>query len=249
MDIVELGRLGDRSNDWTLLDGIARFARHLEGRPGDDLTLHTHVAVFDGPRDTDEARFEALLWAQLQRLHDLDLARGSRWAGDVSSDPDDPRFSLSLGGHPFFVIGLHPGASRRARRFAWPAMVFNSHRQFDRLRRNGPADALGGLPFLLQLVAQQFDQIAGDFLAQALLGKQGNPPVLGLDTVGQDRQEALHDLRALVKQRHQDILGDEDHLGVGDRLYGHRVVLLASEDQVLAEDVPVAQQFDRGKVA
>ena len=137
MDIVELGRLGDRSNDWTLLDGIARFARHLEGRPGDDLTLHTHVAVFDGPRDTDEARFEALLWAQLQRLHDLDLARGSRWAGDVSSDPDDPRFSLSLGGHPFFVIGLHPGASRRARRFAWPAMVFNSHRQFDRLRADG----------------------------------------------------------------------------------------------------------------
>lgn len=141
MDIVELGRLGDRSNDATLLDGIARFARHLEGRPGDDLTLHTHVAVFDGPRDTDEARFEALLWAQLQRLHDLDLARGSRWAGDVSSDPDDPRFSLSLGGHPFFVIGLHPGASRRARRFAWPAMVFNSHRQFDRLR---PTAAMGG---------------------------------------------------------------------------------------------------------
>ncbi len=48
-----------------------------------------------------------------------------------------PKFSLSLAGHPFFVIGLHPGASRIARRFAWPAMVFNSHVQFDRLREDG----------------------------------------------------------------------------------------------------------------
>lgn len=137
MEIAELGRLGSRSNDAILLDGITRFARYLERRPGDDLTLHTWVAVFDGPRDTDEKRFEVLLWAQLQRLHDSDVSRGSRWSGEVSSDPDDPRFSLSLDGHPFFVIGLHPGASRQARRFDWPAMVFNSHHQFDRLRADG----------------------------------------------------------------------------------------------------------------
>src|SRR5690606_15160278 len=74
---------------------------------------------------------------QLQRLHELGGRRGSPWARDVSRDPADPRFSLSLAGHPFFVIGLHAGASRIARRLAAPALVFNSHRQFNRLRADG----------------------------------------------------------------------------------------------------------------
>jgi len=39
--------------------------------------------------------------------------------------------------HPFFVIGLHPYASRLARRFSNPALVFNSHRQFEKLREDG----------------------------------------------------------------------------------------------------------------
>jgi len=39
--------------------------------------------------------------------------------------------------HPFFVIGLHPHASRLARRFSNPALVFNSHRQFEKLREDG----------------------------------------------------------------------------------------------------------------
>lgn len=99
--------------------------------------MRSCVALFEGPCDTDERRFEAMLWSQLQRLHELDVQRGQPWADGVSRDPDDPRFSLSLAGHPYFVIGLHPGASRIARRFEAPALVFNSHRQFDRLRADG----------------------------------------------------------------------------------------------------------------
>ena len=131
------GRLGARANDAPLLDRIAAFARRLEAAAPDDGTLRSLVVLFEGPLDTDERRFEALLWAQLQRLHDLDVERGARWAPDVSADPADPAFSLSLAGHPFFVIGLHPGASRKARRFGWPAIVFNPHRQFTRLRADG----------------------------------------------------------------------------------------------------------------
>ena len=133
----EFGRIGDRANDQPLLDALGRFAARLDGVDPDDTTIHSFVALFDGPQDTDERRFEAMLWSQLQRLHDLDARRGTRWSPDISSDPDDPRFSLSLAGHPFFVIGLHPGASRLARQFAWPAMVFNSHRQFEQLRADG----------------------------------------------------------------------------------------------------------------
>lgn len=135
-------RLGNRSNDAPLLDALTEFAASIDQAIGDDsdgsdTTVRSFVAVFDGPLDTDEKRFEAMLWSQLQRLHDLDVRRGTPWAADVSRDLDDPRFSLSLAGHPFFVIGLHPGASRMARRFELPAMVFNSHRQFDRLRADG----------------------------------------------------------------------------------------------------------------
>ncbi|HET8819331.1 MAG TPA: guanitoxin biosynthesis heme-dependent pre-guanitoxin N-hydroxylase GntA [Xanthomonadaceae bacterium] len=134
---VEFARLGDAANDVPLLDGLAAFAARLGDQAADDPTVHSFVALFDGPGDTDERRFEALLWSQLQRLHDLDARRGVPWAADVSRDPDDPHFSLSLAGYPFFVIGLHPGASRLARRFAWPALVFNSHRQFEQLRADG----------------------------------------------------------------------------------------------------------------
>lgn len=131
------GRLGDRANDAGILDALGTFAGMVDTTDPDDRTVHSFVALFEGPLDTDEQRFEALLWSQLQRLHDLDVRRGTRWAADVSRNPDDPHFSLSLAGHPFFVIGLHPGASRMARRFASPVMVFNSHRQFEGLRADG----------------------------------------------------------------------------------------------------------------
>ncbi|MFP7722697.1 guanitoxin biosynthesis heme-dependent pre-guanitoxin N-hydroxylase GntA [Lysobacter sp. A3-1-A15] len=134
---IQLAPLGQRSNDAPLLDGLAKFSRRLAAQPADSRVVHSFVAIFDGPTDTDEARFEALLWSQLQRLHLLDVRRGHAWADGVSRDPDSPQFSLSLAGHPFFVIGLHPGASRVARRFDWPVMVFNSHVQFDRLREDG----------------------------------------------------------------------------------------------------------------
>ncbi|MEN1971329.1 guanitoxin biosynthesis heme-dependent pre-guanitoxin N-hydroxylase GntA [Luteimonas sp. MJ204] len=133
----EFGPLGDRANDAPLLDGLSAFAAMLDAADPGESTVHSFVAVFDGPRDTDERRFEALLWAQLQRLHDLDVRRGARWADDVSRNPESANFSLSLAGHPFFLIGLHPGASRTARRFGWPVLVFNSHRQFERLRADG----------------------------------------------------------------------------------------------------------------
>lgn len=137
LQIATFTSLGCRDNDLRLLDCLEDFALHLQSVDLDAPTVHSFAAVFDGPEDTDEHRFEALLWSQLQRLHTLDFRRGGRWSPDVGSDPDDAAFSLSLAGHPFFVIGLHPGASRLARRFPTPALVFNSHRQFERLRDDG----------------------------------------------------------------------------------------------------------------
>jgi uncharacterized protein len=94
----------------------------------------TFIASFDGPLPRDEADFERLLWEQLSRLTACDVAA---WDTAVSSDPDDPRFSFSFGGRAFFLVGLHPGSSRWARRFAWPTIVFNAHHQFEHLRATG----------------------------------------------------------------------------------------------------------------
>jgi FPC/CPF motif-containing protein YcgG len=96
----------------------------------------TFIAIFRGPTQIDELQFENLFWQQLRGLHEIDAARFD-WDPNVRSDPADPHFSFSFGGQGLYVIGLHANSSREARRFPWPALVFNPHEQFDRLRADG----------------------------------------------------------------------------------------------------------------
>jgi FPC/CPF motif-containing protein YcgG len=113
-----------------LIEWAHAYARDPEG-------LRSLAVVFEGPRDLDEERFEAAMWQRIQSFADKDEWRGQPYAGTVSSDPEDPHFSLSFGGEAFFVVGLHPNASRPARRFPRPVLVFNLHDQFERLREEG----------------------------------------------------------------------------------------------------------------
>lgn len=100
------------------------------------------AVVFEGPGDLSEAAFERALWARVQSLSDKDVWRGQHYDARVSRDPQDPHFSLSFGGEAFFVVGLHPHASRPARRFRHPTMVFNLHDQFERLRAAGKYESM-----------------------------------------------------------------------------------------------------------
>jgi FPC/CPF motif-containing protein YcgG len=101
-----------------------------------DADFATFIASFEGPVVADELAFERLLWAALQQLHTLDVAYHP-WAPGVCADPDDPAFSFSFAETALFVVGLHAASSRVARRLAWPTLVFNPRRQFDRLKRDG----------------------------------------------------------------------------------------------------------------
>lgn len=101
-----------------------------------DSEFRTFVASFDGPLPPDEVTFERLLWGTLQQLHDLDVVH-HEWDRHSNPDAADADFSFSFAGMAFFVVGLHAASSRTARRFAWPTLVFNPHRQFDRLRETG----------------------------------------------------------------------------------------------------------------
>ena len=103
----------------------------------DTAGLRSLAVVFSGPDDLDEARFEELMWERIQSFADKDHWLGQRYDHRVSADPDDSHFSLSFGGEAFFVVGLHPRASRPARRFPRPTLVFNLHAQFIQLRAKG----------------------------------------------------------------------------------------------------------------
>jgi FPC/CPF motif-containing protein YcgG len=130
--------------------GNARFRSHAEKGSTQELPLPsgegrvrvplseyaTFVAIFDEPRETDELQFENIFWRQLRRLHELDAPHFG-WDPNVQSDPSDPHFSFSFGGQALYAIGLHANSSREARRFRWPALVFNPHEQFERLRADG----------------------------------------------------------------------------------------------------------------
>ncbi|MFN3511046.1 MAG: guanitoxin biosynthesis heme-dependent pre-guanitoxin N-hydroxylase GntA [Tsuneonella troitsensis] len=103
----------------------------------DPKGLRSLAVVFSGPDDLDERTFERLMWERIQSFADKDHWLGQPYDHRVSADPDDPHFSLSFGGEAFFVVGLHPSASRPARRFPRPTLVFNLHAQFETLREEG----------------------------------------------------------------------------------------------------------------
>jgi len=113
-----------------LLEWSAQYRKDAAG-------LRSLALVFEGPDDLSEPAFEAAMWERLQSLADKDHWLGQPYDHRVSPDPDDPHFSLSFGGEGFFVVGLHPNASRVARRFQHPTLVMNLHDQFERLREQG----------------------------------------------------------------------------------------------------------------
>jgi len=103
----------------------------------DPSGLRSLAVAFEGPLDLNETAFENAMWERIQSLADKDYWLGQRYDCRVSPDPDDAHFSLSFGGEAFFVVGLHPLASRPARRFPNPTIIFNLHDQFARLRNEG----------------------------------------------------------------------------------------------------------------
>lgn len=117
--------------------GLARdLYTFVRERPGFGSDFTSFIAFFAASRPRTELAFEADLWAQLGRLHALDR-RYFGWDPRVSDDPESPEFSFSFAGTAFFVVGMHPGATRTARRFVQPTIVFNAAEQFTRLRATG----------------------------------------------------------------------------------------------------------------
>lgn len=126
-------------DDLRIYPNLLDLARSYSREP---TLFHSLAVLFEQDSDLDEAAFEACLWDRLASLTDKDDWHGQPPDPRVSADPDDPHFSLSFGGEAFFVVGLHPHASRPARRFERPALIFNLHDQFEQLRASGVYDKM-----------------------------------------------------------------------------------------------------------
>lgn len=126
-DVHIYDQLGSPDNSAQLLADLEAFIERTDPRGA----FASFVAIFRGPTLGTEAAFETLLWRQLGLLHRQDP---KPWSPQVATDPNDPHFAFSLGGTPFFIVGLHPASSRQARRAPTPTLVFNLHEQFEHLR-------------------------------------------------------------------------------------------------------------------
>lgn len=129
--IVTAWQITSAWNDVAVHDALLHWSfEYSENSTG----LRSFAVVYEGPRDLTERAFEIAMWERLQSLAAKDDWREQPYSSQVSSDPTDPHFSLSFGGQAYFVVGLHPRASRPARRTRYPTLIFNLHDQFERLR-------------------------------------------------------------------------------------------------------------------
>ncbi|KXO01243.1 hypothetical protein LS48_01910 [Aequorivita aquimaris] len=125
------GRLGSKKTARDLFGDLSEYIAQYDF---DSKEFESYIAVFPDMEVFSEIEFENLLWRQLQFLHEMD---NEPWDSSVSNDPEDSKFSFSIGGKAFYVVGLHPKASRKARRAPYPTLVFNLHAQFEKLREMG----------------------------------------------------------------------------------------------------------------
>ena len=139
MEIVVARDITSAWDDLRIHPGLFEAARRFTVDP---TLFQSFVVVFEGPRSLNELEFERAMWDRIQSLSDKDAWNGVAYDSTVDADPDSPHFSLSFGGEAFFAVGMHPGASRPARRFQTPAVVFNLHRQFEMLRASGAYEKL-----------------------------------------------------------------------------------------------------------
>ena len=124
----------DISSGWNDLEIYRELAAWVELHAAQRMGLCSLAVIFREARHLSELQFEQAMWERLQSLADKDASHGGEYDYSVSPRPDDADFAVSFAGKAFFIVGLHPGATRPARRFAYPTMIFNLHAQFVRLR-------------------------------------------------------------------------------------------------------------------
>ena len=132
MTFAEYSSIDEKS---VVSDLCQRLQEFSEAYPEPGASPVSFVALFAGAFE-DEFSFETALWKLLQAMHGHDRIN-FKWDSTVGGDPTRNDFSFSVAGRAFFVVGLHPAASRMSRRAPFPCLVFNFHNQFETLKASG----------------------------------------------------------------------------------------------------------------
>jgi uncharacterized protein len=109
------------------------FVDEYRSRP---QRLSSFALIITGGNYLGFEDFERAFWsflAELNRLDKQDHAPDPRVAAEVQHQA----FSYSLKSEACFILALHPESPRWSRRFKYPAIIFNPHAQFERMRSNG----------------------------------------------------------------------------------------------------------------
>lgn len=133
-DNVEIHAFDELGSEATAKKLLSAIEQYVSGYNFENNTFETLIAVFPNEIINSELEFEEKMWKQLQLIHNVDP---HPWDSEVSSDPENSKFSFSIAGKAFYIICMHPKSSRMARQAPFPAMIFNLHSQFEKLREMG----------------------------------------------------------------------------------------------------------------
>ncbi|WP_405382064.1 guanitoxin biosynthesis heme-dependent pre-guanitoxin N-hydroxylase GntA [Maribacter sp. LLG6340-A2] len=114
----------------TLLEDLYEYLNEIDD---ESKKFQTFIAVFEDDEFESELAFENALWKLLYQLHKEDYCE---WDKQTDSDVSSSNFSMSILGNSFYIVGMHPNASRKARSSPVPMIVFNLHNQFEILRKS-----------------------------------------------------------------------------------------------------------------
>jgi hypothetical protein len=131
VDLVTYDKLGCEKSAKALLKDLKKYVDTYDFESPD---YKSFIAVFPKEQIDSEEEFEEKLWDHLTNLYQFD---DREWDETVSDDPEDAKFSFSVAGKAFYVVGLHPASSRMARKSPYPTIVFNLHWQFEQLKERG----------------------------------------------------------------------------------------------------------------
>lgn len=113
---------------------LGDLSTYIKRSADSDKQFYSFVATFPNLILASEIAYDTWLWNQLQALHDMDP---HPWDDSVSADPESSKFSFSLLGTAFYLVGMHPQSSRMARKAPCTTIIFNLHSQFEQLREMG----------------------------------------------------------------------------------------------------------------
>ena len=124
------GHMGCPKDDRSILEFLYDIVDTYRQSDG---IFYSAAIIFEEPQILTEEIFDDLLWKRLQSLANLD-AEKYHYDKRVDPDPSSANFSFSIKEEAFFIIGVHPASNRASRQFKYPALVFNPHAQFEKLK-------------------------------------------------------------------------------------------------------------------